>query len=117
MRNQNLDAFEQRMKRIAKNEGGQRQMLAGEGDVKSARFTAEDLRRATKPKTTGPKTTFKDVPKAAVGFVIGLLAMLVARLVGFHVIASYVFGEPLVALLMLHLLSSYRCRTVSSVLE
>ncbi|MBU2982316.1 hypothetical protein KO498_10905 [Lentibacter algarum] len=102
MRNQNLDAFEKRMKRIAKNEGGQRNMLAGEGDVKSTRFTAEDLRRATKPKkSAGPKTTFKDLPKAVIGFGIGLLAMLVARLAGFHVIASYVFGDALTSLLML----------------
>ncbi len=101
MQRRNLDAFDERMKKIAKHEGAPKQYLAGEGDVASTTFTAADMHRARKPKKQGPKDTFKQLPKIGLSFAIGAATMLVGRVASFHFIPANTFGNEMKAFLML----------------
>ena len=101
MRNKNLDAFEARMKKIAKQESTGKQYIAGEGDVSQTTFSAADMQRATKPRKQGPKDTFKQLPKIGLSFVIGAATMLAGRLASFHFIPANTFGNEMKAFLML----------------
>jgi len=101
MQRKNLDAFEERIKKIAKQEGAPRQYLAGEGDVTETCFTQADMKRAQKPSKERNQLSFKQLPKIGLSFVLGSATMLAGRLVGFHLIPAGVFGNEMKSFLML----------------
>ncbi len=101
MRNKNLDAFEARMKKIAKQEGAPQQYIAGEGNLADTTFSAAAMKRAQKPRKQGSKNLFKQLPKIGLSFVLGGVTMLAARLISFHFVPANSFGNEMKAFLML----------------
>ncbi|MCV2892407.1 hypothetical protein [Lentibacter sp. XHP0401] len=100
MRNKNLDAFEARIKRIAKEEGSKRQLIAGEGELRDTRISAAQIKRAKASQNSS--SLILSVPKWGMAFLLGAVAMLIGRLVGHHVLERFMSGADMTELLMRH---------------
>lgn len=101
MLNKNLDAFEARIKRIAKEEGGTRMLIAGEGEVSETRITPQQIKRAKASQESS--NLILSVPKWAMAFALGALAMLIGRLLGHHVLGQFLAGADMTMLMMRYL--------------
>lgn len=98
--NRNLDAFDARIKRIAKEEGAPRRLIAGEGDVSQTRISQTQIKQATRSKTgTNPILA---LPRWAMAFLLGAVAMLAGRLAGFHVLGQFMSSADMTLLIMRH---------------
>lgn len=100
-----LDAFEARLQRIAKQEGGSKQLLAGEGDVSETRISEGAMRRAQAKRAKGTPQSAGSLilaaPKWAIAFVIGCAMMLLGRLLGFHLLEGMIVsGDPTMDMLL-----------------
>ncbi|RFP89053.1 hypothetical protein DZK27_06625 [Rhodobacteraceae bacterium 63075] len=101
---QGLDTFDARLKRISKSEGAGKQLLAGEGEVTKTRVSEADIRKArnqiARKQSSG--SLILSVPKWAIAFMLGGVAMLLGRLLGFHVLAGYLAGGDMTMIILQH---------------
>ena len=92
MLNRNLDAFQARIGRIAREEGAARQLIAGEGAVNETRISA--ARAAQSAVQSGRQAGLAGwcvhfVLRPAAGLALGGLALLLGRLASHHLVAPY----------------------------
>lgn len=101
---QGLDTFEARLKRLSKNEGAGKQLLAGEGEVSKTRVSAAEIRRARSRVTrrAAPGNLILAAPKWAIAFALGCVAMLLGRLAGFHLLDGYLAGNDMMMVILRH---------------
>ncbi len=75
MMNRNLDAFDARIQRIAKDEKAKGRLIAGEGEVRETQVNLSQLKRAAAPKRESGELILA-APKWAMAFLLGAAAML-----------------------------------------
>ena len=101
MFNRNLDAFEARLKRLAAQEAGKHRLIAGEGAVRETSISPSQLKRAAAPKRESGALLLA-APKWAMAFLLGAVAMLAGRLLGFHVLGQFITGTDVTMVIMRH---------------
>ena len=75
MMNRNLDAFDARIQRIARDEKAKGRLIAGEGEVRETQVNLSQLKRAAAPKRESGELILA-APKWAMAFLLGAAAML-----------------------------------------
>ena len=101
---QGLDTFDARLKRISKSEGAGKQLLAGEGEVTKTRVSEAEIRKARNhfARKQNSGSLILSVPKWAIAFLLGGVAMLLGRLLGFHVLDGYLAGGDMTMTILQH---------------
>ena len=101
MMNRNLDAFDARIQRIAKDEKAKGRLIAGEEEVRETQVNLSQLKRAAAPKRESGELILA-APKWAMAFLLGAAAMLAGRLLGFHVLGQFIVGTDMTMVIMRH---------------